>query len=129
MRAARERWDRGRWGRVAAALVLATGGTLFGNTRIVAAWRFCLGQDHEPDPNMAVATVGWWVVMSVALVLLGAVLGRGSGSRRYALPVLLAAAAVLTWLYVTGMGSPAPLLPGQPPESVCGVLPPFPFAG
>ncbi|MFD7450434.1 hypothetical protein [Kitasatospora sp. NPDC059827] len=131
MRSARERrsgWiRRAAW--TAAALVLATGGTLFGNSRVLAAWRYCLGQDHEPNPNLAMATVSWWTVMLVALLALGALLGRRPSSRRYRLPALLAAAAVLTWLYVTGMGSPAPLQPGQPRDSVCRVLPPFPFTG
>ncbi|WP_158714103.1 hypothetical protein [Kitasatospora aureofaciens] len=127
MRSARERWSG--WVSVAAALVLATGGTLFGNSRIIAAWRFCLGEDHEPNPNLTTATVSWWSVMLVALLALGALLGRGPRSRRYRLPAMLVVAAVLTWLYITGMGTPAPLGPGQPPESVCRILPPFPFTG
>ncbi|MGW2865191.1 hypothetical protein [Streptomyces sp. NPDC001205] len=46
----------------------------------------------------------------------------------YRLPTMLVV-AVLTWLYVTTVGTPAPLEPGQPPESVCQTLPPFPFTG
>ncbi|MFJ3218728.1 hypothetical protein ACIPLC_22750 [Kitasatospora sp. NPDC086801] len=114
---------------MAAALVLATGGTLVGNGRILATWRFCLSQDHEPNPNLTMATVSGWAVMLGALLTLGALLGRLPRSRRYRLPAMLAAVVVLTWLYVAGMGSPAPLRPGQPPESVCRVLPPFPFTG
>ncbi|WP_344465765.1 hypothetical protein [Kitasatospora kazusensis] len=115
--------------RVLAALVLATAGTLYGNDRVTSAWRWCLSQDHEPAPNGLTRTVSVWVVVLTVLLVLGSLLGPLPGSRWYLWPAMVAAAAVLTWLYVSGMGAPAPVPPGGPPEAVCRTLPAFPFTG
>lgn len=114
---------------VFAAFVLATSGILYGNARVMDAWHWCLTQDHEPDPRLAAATRSAWAVGFVTLLLPGAVLSPLPRSRRYLLPVMVVTAAALTWLYVTGMGAPAPLPPGVPPEVACWRLPSFPFTG
>ncbi|MFD0526343.1 hypothetical protein ACFQ1I_02285 [Kitasatospora arboriphila] len=114
---------------VLAAFVLATGGVLYGTGRVTETWHWCLTQDHEPDPRMAAATRSVWAVVFVVLLLLGAVLSPLPRSRWYLLPVLAVTAAVLTGLYVTGMGTPAPTRPGTPPEAACWSLPSFPFTG
>ncbi|WP_033822703.1 hypothetical protein [Kitasatospora sp. MBT63] len=116
------------WG--LAAFVLATAGTLYGGARVSEAWHWCLTQDHEPDPTMAAASRSVWVVMLVVLVVLRAVVSDLVHSRWYVLlPVMCAATAVLTWLYVTGMGGPAPVPPGAPEEQACWTMPGFPFLG
>lgn len=111
------------------SLVLATAGILYGNSQVNETWHWCLTQDHEPDPRLAAGTRSAWAVMLVTQLVLGAVLSRLPYSRRYLLPVMCAVAAVLTWLYVTGMGSPAPLRPGDPEEAACWTMPAFPFIG
>ncbi|WP_030273806.1 hypothetical protein [Streptomyces sp. NRRL B-24484] len=114
---------------VLAAFVLATGGVLYGTSQVVDAWHWCLTQDHEPDPRLGAATRSVWAVLFVTLLVLGAVLSPLPRSRRYLLPVMVLTAAALTWLYVIGMGTPAPSQPGVPPELACWRLPSFPFTG
>ncbi|BFV58519.1 hypothetical protein KCMC57_up36230 [Kitasatospora sp. CMC57] len=109
------------------ALVLATAVILVGNSWVIEAWHWCLSQDHEPDPDMAAAVRSVWAVSLALLLLLGAVLSRLPGSRWYLLPAMLAVAAALTWLFVIGMGSPAPLQPGAPEETPCWSMRSFPF--
>ncbi|MEV6209428.1 hypothetical protein [Kitasatospora sp. NPDC051914] len=111
----------------AAALLIATTGVLYGNTRVGEAWHWCLTQDHEPDPRAAAAARSVWVLMFVALLVLGAVLSPLPHSSWYLVPAMLAVAAGLTWLYVTGMGSPAPSQVGEPMEASCRTAPSFPF--
>ncbi|MEV7121105.1 hypothetical protein [Kitasatospora griseola] len=114
---------------VLAALVLATAGVVCGNAWVDEAWHWCLTQDHEPDPTLAAATRSVWVVMFAVLLVCGAVLSRLPRSRWYLLPAMSVVAAVLVWLYVTGMGSPAPLRPGDPEEAACWTMRTFPFLG
>lgn len=116
---------------VVVALVLATVGSLYGNSRIISAWHSCLGQDHEPGTNtdLLTAMIAVWAVMLTVLLGLGAVLGPLPKSRWYRWPVMVAVAAVLTWLYVSGTVSPAPMLPGDPADAACRPVPPFPFTG
>ncbi|WP_431676447.1 hypothetical protein [Kitasatospora sp. KL5] len=110
-----------------AALLIATTGVLFGNARVDEAWHWCLTQDHEPDSGAAAAARSVWVLMVVALLVLGAVLSPLPRSGWYLVPAMLAVAAGLTWLYVMGMGSPAPLQVGEPMEDSCRTMPSFPF--
>ncbi|GJF32735.1 hypothetical protein KNE206_54350 [Kitasatospora sp. NE20-6] len=115
--------------RVLAALVFATGGLLFASARVRATWHWCLTQDHEPDPDGFMAFMAAWAIMIVTLLVLGAVVHDLPKGRWYLLPAMAAAAAVLSWLYVIGMGSPAPLEPGEPQEAACWTMPTFPFLG
>ncbi|WP_457033179.1 hypothetical protein [Kitasatospora sp. P5_F3] len=115
--------------RVLAALVFATGGLLLASDRVIETWHWCLTQDHEPDPDQFTATVFAWAVMITVLLVLGAVLRRLPYSSWYLLPALAVAAGLLGWLYVIGMGSPAPLGPGDPEEAACWTMPIFPFVG
>ncbi|MFG2697153.1 hypothetical protein [Kitasatospora sp. NPDC048407] len=114
---------------MSAAFVLATAGIVYGNVRVTEAWYWCLTRGHEPVPALAAATRFAWAVVLVALLVFGAVLSFLPRGRWYLLPVLFAVAAVLTWPYVIGMGSPAPLRPGDPEEAVCWTVPAFPFFG
>ncbi|KQV11886.1 hypothetical protein [Kitasatospora sp. Root107] len=115
--------------RILAALVFATGRLLLAKDRVIATWHWCLTQGHEPDPDRFRATVCAWAVMIAVLLVLGAVLDRLPYGCWYLLPAMAVAAAVLGWLYVIGMGSPAPLGPGEPEEAACWTMPIFPFIG
>ncbi|MEV8093326.1 hypothetical protein [Kitasatospora sp. NPDC085879] len=115
--------------RVLAALVFATGGLLFASDRVRATWHWCLTQDHEPDPDGFMAFMAVWAIMIVTLLVLGAVLHGLPKGRWCLLPAMAVAAAVLSWLYVIGMGSPAPLKPGVPEEAACWTMATFPFLG
>ncbi|MFF0390453.1 hypothetical protein ACFYS8_17440 [Kitasatospora sp. NPDC004615] len=109
--------------------VLAAAGIVCGDVRVTETWYWCLTRSHERDPAPAAATRSVWAVMVVALLVFGAVFSFLPRGRWCLLPVLFAVAAVLTWLYVVGMGSPAPLRPGDPGEGACWTVPVFPFLG
>ncbi|WP_146259113.1 hypothetical protein [Streptomyces tateyamensis] len=109
--------------------VLATAGLLVGIDRVVATWHWCLTQDHETNPDLVRGNRAVWVIMLTVLMVLIVLLRPLPKSRWYLLPVLVAATAALTWLYVTGMGHPAPLSPGDAPEVRCWNMPTFPFNG
>ncbi|MFE9427973.1 hypothetical protein ACFYNO_34030 [Kitasatospora sp. NPDC006697] len=111
------------------AFVLATVGLLVGIDRVAARWHWCLTQDHETNPDLVRGNRAAWVIMLIVLLVLIVLLRPLPRSSWYLLPVLVAATAALTWLYVAGMGQPAPLHPGDAPEAGCWNMPTFPFTG
>ncbi|WP_344444586.1 hypothetical protein [Kitasatospora nipponensis] len=129
MTAERGRDRAGGCGWVLGAWVLATAGAFLGSATVVRAWHSCLGQDHESAATGSVAVVGFWAVLLTALLLLGALPGPPRRRRRWLWPAMLAVTAVLTWLFVVGMGTPPSPQPGSSAEVGCDTRPAYPFAG
>ncbi|MFJ8040375.1 hypothetical protein ACIRBX_07690 [Kitasatospora sp. NPDC096147] len=117
-------WTAARW---LVGFLLATTALFTASDRVQETWHWCLTQDHEVDPDAFPAMMAAWGIAVVTVLSVGAVVHRLPYGSWYVLPVMAAVAALLGWLYLIGMGSPAPVAPDGYPEDACRTLRVFPF--